>query len=651
MFGTSVIDKKYLEGLSDYQLEVVNHQDGVVRVNATAGSGKTSSITRRIAHMISNDIDPNSILLTTFTKQAAQEMKKRISKFIGKHQLDCLTIGTLHSISFKILRDVIRNTDHPYKEIIETQGSDMFLMNEGKRIFAEKIVQQLVKDLRNRYDHMSSAEYVELEEGELGRYIGRVAHLKNKAIGPMQYSNMINRKNAFEIVSLKFYEAYEERKLIDKKLDMEDLLLFTYDIFKEYPDLLAKYQNKFKYVITDESQDQNSIQNKIVKMLAAPDNNICLVGDVSQAIFGFQGGKPEEFIGFIDDYNSAKQLNLPINYRSKSHVVDVANKLIKNNTLRINQDAIAHKQSDDQCVTHHNFINETDQAKFVFKKITEMKDQGKDYKDVAVLFRTNAQSRSLEEVFMKNEIPYTLHSSYRFYDRKEIAEILGYLKLVRNREDNEAFQKIYNKPNRYLGKRVITQLNSYNQSNWNAVDSAIELKPFEMKNIQDFKRSVDKLQMEIEKNGVAKGIIYILKKIGYEKAIKNQENYDERMENINVLVSMSKKFSEVGKFLSYIDLLQSKKKQSKDSVQLMSIHRSKGLEYENVFIIGMNEGLMPHSKALDLAELGDNKQIEEERRLAYVAITRAIDRLYLCSSSIYSDKMMEQSRFVKEMGY
>ncbi|MEB5480827.1 3'-5' exonuclease [Shouchella clausii] len=649
MFDQSVIDTENLiEGLNEYQKEVVNHQNGVVRVNATAGSGKTTSITKRIAMMRHNGVDPNSILLTTFTKQAAKEMSTRLSRLVSRHDLECLTIGTIHSTCYKILRDSMLQIQHPYSSIFAKNGNDIFLMNEEQRFFSEKILQTMTRDLKGRYDFNSAEEWGVLSNSQLASFMGVVAHSKNNAMTHEQYASSIDKKNAFQRLSSKFYTIYEERKLAEGKVDMGDILMFTYEIFNDYPEILHKYQTKFKYIITDESQDQNHIQNKLVKMIAAPHNNICIVGDVSQAIFGFQGGKPEEFLSFIDEYPNATQLHLPINYRSKSHIVDVANKLIKHNTLRIEQDALAFKQTDDKCVSHHSFPNEQSQSQFVATKIHGLLKEGVEYKDIAVLYRTNAQSRSVEEIFMEQDIPYTLHSSYGFYDRKEIAEILAYLRLVKDRNDDVSFQRVINKPNRYLGKRFINALNEFKESNWDAINLATNLEKYEQNSAREFKRSVDSLARVIEEEGVAEGIGFILHKIGYQKTVNNLKNFDERMENINVLISISKKFNDVKKFLSYIDLLATKKKETKNSVQMMSIHKSKGLEYEYVFIIGMNEGLLPHNKALETEDL---KMIEEERRLAYVAITRAINRLYLCSTSSYADQIMEESRFIKEAGF
>lgn len=635
-----------LDGLSESQKEVVLTHKGVVTVNSGAGSGKTRCIVRRIANMIENGISADKIMLTTFTKLASKEMTDRLSSIVSYGDLQQLTIGTTHSICYKILLEEYEAINHNYLKALKNPKTN-FLSDGRLKVFVDMIHQDMIKSRKSSYDENTLEELSILEKIKFGVLISNVSSQKNKGITYEEYKNKIDEEVAIERVLADFYEKYEQKKWSEQKMDFDDLLLHVYKLFKSNEDILSKYQRRWEYIITDESQDQNHVQNELIRMLAHPHNNICLVGDVSQSIYGFRGAKPEEFLYFSKGYDNTTELFLLDNYRSRKHVVDTANKVIRNNTIRIDKDAVANRQDETECVRHLVFDNELGEAKYVVDEIDKViRNRDIKYSDISVLYRTNAQSKSVEDELIEKGLPYVIHNGFSFYKRKEILDILSYLKLAIDNTDNVSFKRVINVPNRFLGKAFVEMIENCRGNHWDSLNM-VRLKPFQQRSVDEFQDLVLDIKRKMKnKEKLNKIIDYIMIQGRYnEVLLKDMDTADEKMENIQVLKNMASKYDNVIDFLEYIAMMQNKRKDSINGVQLMSIHGSKGLEFDTVFLIGMNEGLLPHTYATD-----DLMACEEERRLAYVGITRAENWLYMTSCDEYNGRYMGESRFIEESG-
>jgi DNA helicase-2/ATP-dependent DNA helicase PcrA len=629
------------KGLNDEQVEVVSTTEGAIQVVASAGSGKTTSVVKRIVYMIENGIDPSSILMNTFTKKAAEEMKERLKHLLPVYVLKQLTIGTTHSVCYKILANELENVNHPYAYALRDKNG--ILSDNALKLFGNMVIDSMIKK-RPKDD----PELNILSGISLGEFFHVVSLSKNAMVNCNQFNGEewdVEKGKFYE----EFYKMYEDKKLLERKMDLDDLLLMTYDLFVENPNVLKQYQYKFQYIVVDENQDSNQIQNALMKMLAYPQNNICVVGDHRQSIYGFRGATVDDFINFKHDYPDAKSIDLKINYRSNPDIIHRSNQLIKFNSA-LSVDAIPFKQNKNKCVDYNSFYDGNEEATHVSELIRKIVDEEKiQYKDCAVLYRTNAQSKYIEDQLIANGVPYVIQNGFSFYQRKEILDVLSYIRLALNKNDDTSFRRVINTPSRYLGKAFMSKIDACRCSHFDALDRIV-LKPFEKRNVDEFEDLVNRIRKMIVGKKVNGSVLieFILKYGRYEDEIKRSTSADndlDRMENLVALGEMINQFETIEKFLNYIDMMASKRKDSINGVQLMSIHRSKGLEFSYVFLIGVSEGLLPHQRSID------NDDIEEERRLMYVGMTRAIDYLHISSIMNYNKKALEISRFIKECGF
>lgn len=621
-------NNKLLNGLNKDQKEAVTTINGAVQVLSVAGSGKTTALTKRIAYMIQQGINPSSILVTTFTKKAAEEMVERLKEFISEKQLKALTIGTFHSIGYKILRREYTQMNNPLKEMNLING-------EPQNWLMDKIIKDL--NIKQFADNMSSIVLAEINKYKL-------ALIDPDALMIMKMLD--ETASQYDTDVAKCYVEYEKRKTQNKQIDFNDMIFQLYKLFVNNPEILKKYQQQYKYVLVDETQDCNKSQYELVKMFAAPQNNVFVVGDDDQSIYNFRGAQPQNFIDFKNEYD-AKLIYMQTNYRSKPYILEVANNLIKNNKTRIDKKLVSYqdKITNEVPVLEH-FKNEDEEAEFVAKQIEKLYSKSKNYKDAYIIYRTNAQSRAVEDACIKNGIPYEISGSISFYERSEIKDVLAYITLALNNDDDDALLRIINKPSRYLGKAFIDKAKEVQKRNkcslYEAIDN-VHAGYNATRNVNNFKKNINDIGYFI-RNNRSSLIENLIRITGYKEYLtKNGKDEEDniRLENLNSLQIVIDRYKTIKEFINYVNGI--KHTNNVNSVKLMTIHKSKGLEAKTVFMIGMNDGLLPHKKAV---ESGD---IEEERRLAYVGITRAKENLYLTSTSNFQKNIYLQSQFIQEL--
>lgn len=637
-----------LNELNDAQREAVLAGDGVFQINAVAGSGKTKVLTNRTAYLISNyEVDPSNILLTTFSKKATEELSERMGKIINKRILDEITIGTFHSIGYRILRHEYKRLNHPMKIAFDA-GERQILGGKPQQWAIEAIMKEIGLN----------------PQSKTGINANEVLHTISLAKGELldvnDFSAQCVDSDDFQIAEI--YKLYEEKKLKEKVIDFDDMLIMLYKLFKEHPEILVKYQNKFKYILVDEAQDNNFAQYELISMLGLPHDNIFLVGDDDQSMYRFRGARPEQFVNFKDRYKDVKIINLEINYRSLPKILDVSNKLIAHNKTRIEKKLVPFKQSTSgkDEVNYKVFNDEELEAESVATTIENIKKRnsikGTKYKDFAVLFRTNAQSRALEDHFISNMIPYVIHGGMSFYERKEVKDIIAYVKLALDPHDDESFKRVYNTPSRYLGKAFLDKLaqNARRKGNCSMYESlkTAQLTPVQHRNGMQFLDLINRMHLLLKDDKItAKDLISKVRNLtGYDSFLKGEakEEDNDVLENLNSLETASSKYKSPKEFINFVNLLIKSNMKGADTVQLMTIHKSKGLEFPYVFVVGLSESLLPHKFSI---ENGDTMSIEEERRLAYVAITRAELELHASSVLSYNNKSVEVSRFINECGF
>ena len=616
-----------LDSLNKQQLEAVLYNEGPLLVLAGAGSGKTRVLTTKIAYLINElNVDPYNILAITFTNKAANEMKERVKKLLGIDTYN-MQISTFHSFGVSILRKHYDKVGFERNFTILDSDDSLTVI---KKILKEQNLDPKVYNPKAIRNKISSA--------------------KNELIDPDSYSKYVN--NDYDEIVLNVYRSYQNKLLKNNSMDFDDLLILPIKLLRDNPSVLESYQERFKYILVDEYQDTNQAQYILVKMMSAKYKNICVVGDESQSIYSFRGANYKNILNFEKDYKNAKVILLEENYRSTGYILDVANDIIKNNINKKDKKLWTNKGRGNK-VKYYQALNEKDEAEYVVKKIKELIINGVNKSEIAVLYRTNAQSRNIEEALLKENIPYKVVGSLFFYKRKEIKDLISYLKLIYNSNDDTSLIRIINTPKRGIGLRTIEKLEETarlnNTSIYESISSGKEL---------EFKKLIEELK-ESEKNlSLTELIDKVLEKSGLIEELKQEESLeaDIRIENLNEFKSITKGFEEtygivsLQAFLEEISLVSDVEEYNNntDLVTLMTIHSAKGLEFENVFIIGLEEGLFPHTNSLSLHE-----EIEEERRLAYVAITRAKKNLELINAKkrmLYGMESMNQpSRFINEI--
>lgn len=669
--------KRYFSRMNDMQQEAVFTVNGPVLVLAGAGSGKTTVIVNRIANMINfgnayfdtsrqgNDDDtaflkeyaegrtddfdtlrdivavdpirPWNILAITFTNKAAGELKERLSAMLGEEALN-IHASTFHSACVRILRSEIEALGY---------GRDFTIYDSDDS-------QRMIKNVMGELD---------VSEKQLApkAVLSEISFAKDKMITPAELRADAGQDYRKKMIS-KLYALYQERMRAANAVDFDDILVLTVELFEKFPEVLEKYRNRFKYIMVDEYQDTNHVQFRLVSLLSGGHKNLCVVGDDDQSIYKFRGANIENILGFEEQFEGAKVIRLEQNYRSTQTILNAANSVISNNNGRKPKTLWTAGEQGDK-VYWYKAVDETDEAKFVADTIlASYKETGR-YSDNAVLYRMNAQSNSIERMLVKCGIPYRVYGGMRFYDRKEIKDVTSYLSFINNHNDILRFRRIINEPKRGIGDSTLTVIEDISRD--------LKISPFEvLKNCEEYAPLSKKvtalrsayqmfefLTEKSEELPLDEFLDVLLDKTGYLDSLKALENAETKIENVQELRTSMAQYMEqaeeptLGGFLEEVALYTEADRDdgSDDKVTLMTIHSAKGLEYENIFVVGMDDGIFPSSRSFDSED-----DMEEERRLAYVAITRAKKRLYLTNASqrmIFGQTQRNvTSRFMREIG-
>ena len=612
-----------LETLNDRQKEAVNITDGPLLVLAGAGSGKTKVLTTKVAKLIiDNKIDPSNILAITFTNKAAKEMKQRILSMVGDIGYK-IQISTFHSFGLNILKK--------HYDKLKLSKNFTILDSDDSSI----LIKNILKDMNSDENYKAIKNII--------------SNNKNALIDSYEYERFVS--NDFEELVLEVYRKYENRLIKNNSVDFDDLLMLPIVLFKKHPDILKEYQEQYKYILIDEYQDTNEAQYLLTKMISAKYKNICVVGDDSQSIYSWRGSNYKNILNFEKDYPNCKTVFLEQNYRSTKTIINASNDLIKNNINRKDKNLWTDNEEGIK-IEYKRAIDEKDEAYYVVSEINKLLDNGSKLSDIAILYRTNAQSRNLEDELLLNNIPYKVVGSVYFYNRKEIKDLMAYLKLIYNKDDDVSLTRIINVPRRKIGKvtidKLVSKANDLNCSIYDAIDSGKEL---------EFKEIIEFLRENKDNYTLTNFIDLILEKTGIIKELEDENTIEAqtRIENLNEFKSIAYQFEEkygiisLEEFLNEISLVSDiTEYKDNEAITLMTIHSAKGLEFSNVFIVGLEESIFPHFNSFE-----SNDSLEEERRLCYVAITRAKKRLWLVnalSRTIYGNKVSnKESRFIKEI--
>ena len=636
----------YLDDLNANQKKAVLHKIGPCLVIAGAGSGKTRVLTYRIAHLIKEGIDPFSILALTFTNKAAKEMKKRIEKIVGTDARS-LWMGTFHSIFARILRSEGHKLGYPPNFVIyDTQDSKL-------------LIKSIVKEL-NLDPKLYKENYV----------FNRISNAKNKLISPLEYKNnpILQEEDSASLRPMigDIYKIYSERCFKSQAMDFDDLLYNTNILFAEHIDTLNKYQQLFQHVLIDEFQDTNYCQYLITKRLASVSRNIFVVGDDAQSIYAFRGAEIRNILKFEDDFDELNIIKLEQNYRSTKNIVNAANSVIEKNKSKISKEVWTENE-DGELISIKKSFSDNEEGKIVSNLIFEEKNRNQlTNSNFAVLYRTNSQSRSIEEALRRIGLKYKVFGGVSFYQRKEVKDLLAYLRFSINQNDEQSFRRIINYPRRGIGQtsvdKIITISNKENLSLWNVIERSSELLGSRIHNLLDpFRDLIISFSNFSNNNDAYTSASHIASNSGLLKELWDDRSVEgiSRFENVQELLNSIKEFIDnednedkrLENFLQEISLMTDQDKdQDKDEefISLMTIHMAKGLEFPVVFIVGVEEDLFPSQMMISSRE-----DLEEERRLFYVAITRAMKKLYLTySSTRYRYGMLkdcEKSRFIKEI--
>ena len=616
-----------LENLNDKQKEAVEKTEGPLLVLAGAGSGKTRVLTTRIAYLVKEkNISPYNILAITFTNKAAKEMKTRVVSMLGSiaHNIQ---ISTFHSFGLLIIKQNYEKLG--FKKNFTILDSDDTLT------IIKKIMKEMNLDIK-----MYNPKAIR----------NKISSCKNELVDANDFEKYA--MTDFDKIVHKIYEKYTAKLKSNNSLDFDDLLMFPIVLFKNNPKILQEYQEKYKYILIDEYQDTNEAQYILTKMISAKYKNICVVGDESQSIYSFRGSNYRNILNFEKDYNNPEIVLLEENYRSTGNILNAANDVIKNNKQRKDKNLWT-KKDDGNKIKYHKAEDEKEEASYVVNTIEELVKNKEEYKDIAVLYRTNAQSRAMEEALLKSNIPYKVIGSFYFYNRKEIKDLIAYLKLIYNPYDDTSLLRIINVPKRGIGLKTISNIavtaSTKNISMYEAIDSGKE---------SEFKKIIEKIKEQEENITITELIDLILDESGMRQDLKSEKSLeaDIRLENLEEFKTITKNFEEQRGVVSLADFLEEislvsdieEHRNNDNVVTLMTIHSAKGLEFKNVFVIGLEESLFPHANSMYSEE-----DIEEERRLCYVALTRAKENLYLINArkrTIYGDiSFNPTSRFIEEI--
>jgi DNA helicase-2/ATP-dependent DNA helicase PcrA len=594
---------EYLKGLNERQKEAVLCKDGALLIVAGAGAGKTKTITHRIVHLIKEGVSPENILAVTFTNKAAKEMRDRVFHLLGSG-VGSPTICTFHSLGVKILREFGEKIGIPrHFVILDDADSISLIKNSIKELGLDP------KQLTPRF------------------FQSIISKQKNVMVSPEDFFKKSNNPNKAAIVNV--WQKYETKKFLEKSLDFDDLLVKTVWLLENHDDVLKHYQEKWKYIHVDEYQDTNAAQYLLTKLLASKNRNICVVGDSDQNIYSWRGADISNILNFEEDYPKAKVVLLEQNYRSTKNIISVANEIIKRNKQRVEKNLFTENE-EGELVSLFEAYDDKYEAEFVADKVTELLDGGTNPNDVAILYRANFQSRIFEEAMLKYSIPYQV-LGVKFFDRKEIKDALSYIRAALNPDSSSDIRRVINEPKRGIGKTTVDKFFAGGET---TLPDAARLK------IKSFFSILEKIKAFAENHKPSEVVAETIKISGIENALQKtgQEEDLEKLENVRELVTFATKYDELEGFSGLEVLLedaalasdqdsltQKTEKKPRHGVKLMTVHASKGLEFEYVFVVGLEDDLFPHGKK---SMRGDYNE-EEERRLFYVAITRSRKKLFL----------------------
>jgi len=640
----------YLDELNQAQRDAVAYIDGPALVIAGAGSGKTRVLTYKIMHLLeSGAYKPYNILAITFTNKAAREMKERIAQKIGEERAKQLYMGTFHSIFMRILR----------KEIANTEYQKNFTIYDAED--AKKVVKGIIKDM-----NLDDKIY------DLRTVYGRISSAKNDLITPAQYeaspmyADDCNQKR-YKVSQI--YRTYVKKCMTSNAMDFDDLLLQTHLLFKNHPELVEKYSNLFRYILVDEYQDTNSVQYNIVRSLASIHHKLFVVGDDAQSIYAFRGAKIENILNFKRDYPEAQIFKLEQNYRSTKVIVNAANTVIAQNTRQMKKEVFSENETGDRIRVLESAADNEEAFKIAAEIAKQVSAVNADYSDYALLYRSHSQSRALEESLHKRQIPYKIFGGLSFYERKEVKDLIAYMKLTQNGNDDEAFKRVVNYPKRGIGDTTMDKVSAlsteHGLSIWNTVTKIKEfdpnISPRTLNALGLFMKMIYQLKLFTEQADAYKAAMQIAATSGILKDLEadKTEEGKSRYENAVELLNGIKQFTEsrqkdngpcsLSDYLEEVSLMTGDEQTDEpNQVSLLTIHASKGLEFKNVFLCGVEEGLFPSQRSAE-----SNVQLEEERRLFYVAVTRAQKRLIISYARMRFKfgqlAPAQPSRFIKEI--
>ncbi|TWI56013.1 ATP-dependent DNA helicase PcrA [Halalkalibacter nanhaiisediminis] len=638
------IIEKMLAGLNPEQREAVTHTEGPLLLMAGAGSGKTRVLTHRIAYLLrEKGIAPWSVLAITFTNKAAREMKDRVAQLVGPIAED-IWISTFHSMCVRILRRDIDRIGY---------NRNFTILDSTDQL---SVIKQILK--KNNIDP---------KKFEPRSILGTISSAKNELKKPDAFAS--TAKGPYEQTVADVYVEYQKQLKKNQALDFDDLIMKTTELFKLVPEVLEFYQRKFQYILVDEYQDTNRAQYMLVNMLSDKLKNICVVGDSDQSIYRWRGADIANILSFEEDYPNAKVILLEQNYRSTKTILQAANQVIANNMNRKKKNLWTENDSGGK-IGYFSADTEQSEAQFVVEKIQEAVKNGTyKYSNIAILYRTNAQSRVIEEFFVKSNIDYNIVGGTKFYDRKEIKDLLAYLRLIANPDDDISLQRIVNVPKRGIGATTVDKIGAYATDQDLSLFAALQeveqigLSGRAVTKLQDFSKQLNNWVDMQEYLSVTELVEELLERTGYRDMLKNEQSIEaqSRLENIDEFITVTQEFEKQNEDKSLVAFLtdlalvadidkldEENEGKPKDAITLMTLHSAKGLEFPLVFLIGMEEGIFPHSRSLF-----EEEEMEEERRLAYVGITRAEKELYLTNARLRTlygrTNTNPPSRFIAEI--
>ena len=656
-------DAAFLKGLNDRQNEAVKEKSGAILVLAGAGSGKTKVLTSRIANLVmENDVNPYEIMAVTFTNKAAKEMRQRLSLYLGEPVVQKMWVGTFHSISGKILRRDLktyytkdgRHWDNNFVIYDDTDTKTIIKnaikkMNLDEKIYEPKMIKSIISNAKNKMQDAYA-------------FATTARDYKSEKISEIYYE-------------------YEKQLALNNALDFDDMLMLSVNLLKQNENVRNNYLTRFKHILVDEFQDTNKTQYEFIKLLfnqeKSKDKNcsLCAVGDVDQSIYSWRGADYKIILNFQKDYQGTKLIKLEQNYRSTENILNAANEVIKNNEERLDKNLFSTKGKGDK-ITVYEAESDYDESRYIASKIKDLNKSGRNYNDIAVLYRTNAQSRSIEEALISNDTPYKIVGGLRFYERKEIKDIIAYLKLIYNKNDNQSLRRVINTPKRGIGdttlKKIFALADEKEVSAFNIIENINEYEDFTSRHtgvLLNFANLINSL-IEKQKNyELSEFTSLLLDETGYIRELKEEDTVENqsRLENLQELINVIKEYETdefeideeedlgvLGNFLSQVALISDidEVEDGEKSVTLMTLHAAKGLEFPVIFLAGLEEGLFPGSKAVN-SVYESKSELEEERRLMYVGITRAKEQLFLTHAQrrrVWGDiKYFPKSRFIDEI--